>query len=405
MEAFYDILVEIVARVALLLLCLFLMTRLKGVKEILQKNQYSRVDYVIIALVFSLFTIIENLTGLNVDGSIVNIRIVTIMASGILFGPFVGITTGLVSGLHRFLIDINGITSIPCLMSSVIAGFVSGAINKKINKKYMWVVGIGCGILCESLTMLLILFMTNPYKIGMEIVSKIALPMILGQFSIGIIVILIQSIEKEREELFRLVQLKEMATKAELKALQSQINPHFLFNSLNAITSFIRIDPDKARELIINLSSYLRYNLESNDEFIDINKELKQVDDYVKIEKARFGNKLNIVYDIDNVEVTIPSLIIQPLVENSIVHGILKSKGKGTVKLSVKDKGDKVQIIVEDNGSGIDEKIINDIYEERNCIHKIGLRNVYSRIKLIYGEKLIIKRLEVGTKVEFYIRK
>ncbi len=90
-----------------------------------------------------------------------------------------------------------------------------------------------------------------------------------------------------------------------------------------------------ARDLIINLSSYLRFNLELNSEFIDIKKELKQVMDYIEIEKARFGNKLNVVYDIDDVNIDIPSLTIQPLVENAIVHGILKDKGRGTIKNTV----------------------------------------------------------------------
>jgi two-component system LytT family sensor kinase len=206
-------------------------------------------------------------------------------------------------------------------------------------------------------------------------------------------------------EVSRVEQLKTMANKAELKALQTQINPHFLFNALNAVASSIRINPDKARELIINLSSYLRFNLELNSEFIDIKKELKQVKDYIEIEKARFGNKLNVVYDIDDVDINIPSLTIQPLVENAIVHGILKDKSSGTIKISVKDKGEKVKISIIDSGIGISEDVIRNIYTDEVPGNKIGLYNVHLRIKLIYGTGLIIQRLEKGTKVEFYINK
>ncbi|WP_416101168.1 sensor histidine kinase [Clostridium carboxidivorans] len=194
-----------------------------------------------------------------------------------------------------------------------------------------------------------------------------------------------------------------MANKAELKALQTQINPHFLFNALNAVASSIRINPDKARELIINLSNYLRYNLELNDEFIDIKKELKQVNDYVEIEKARFGNKLNVIYDIDDIHVNIPSLIIQPLVENAIVHGILKDKGMGTVTISVKEKEEKIKISIVDSGVGIDNSIIEKVYNDNIPKNKIGLYNVHLRLKLIYGEGLKIKKLEKGTKIEFYV--
>lgn len=141
-------------------------------------------------------------------------------------------------------------------------------------------------------------------------------------------------------EVSRIEHLRQMADKAEMRALQSKINPHFLFNALNAISSSIRLNPDTARQLIINLSRYLRYNLELNDELIDIRKELHQIQDYIAIEQARFGAKLTVIYDIDDdVSVRIPSLLIQPLVENAIVHGIQPCKGKGVVVIAVKDQG------------------------------------------------------------------
>ena len=478
----YDILVQFMDRAMLLLMCLFIITRIQSFREIFLKENYEKKDYAIICIVFCIFAIFATYTGLNVEGSLVNVRTITIVSGGIIFGPFVGIVTGVVSGLHRYLIDINGVTSIPCLISSITAGMVSGYINKKVKINYRWIAGIAAGMLSETITMILILILSKPQSLGVDIVSKIAIPMILGQISVGFIVLLVQSMEDDKEkiaakqaklaldianktlpyfrninrdslnkicsiikediqadavaitdkknilayvgvgeeyynigheiitqvtketiqsgkiiirndnledksamlksaivipleeknevtgalkiyyrkaykityslqtlavglsqiistlmEVSKIEQVKEMANKAEIKALQTQINPHFLFNALNAITSSIRINPDKARELIINLSSYLRYNLELNDEFIDIKKELKQVKDYIEIEKARFGNKLNIIYDIDDVDVKIPSLSIQPLVENAIVHGILKDKGAGTVNISVKE--------------------------------------------------------------------
>ena len=546
----YDILFQIIDRATLLVICFFIITRLQSFREIFLKENYERKDYVIICIVFSVFAILSTYTGVNVEGSLVNVRTITIVSGGVIFGPIVGIVTGIVSGIHRYLIDINGITSIPCLISSITAGIVSGYINKKVNRKYRWIAGIGAGMLSEMITMILILKLSKPHSLGIDIVSKIAIPMILGQISVGFIVLLVQSVEDDKEkiaakqaklalnianktlpyfrvinkdslnkicniikediqadavaitdkkyilayvgvgeehynidneiiteatkeaiksgkiiirnhniedksemlksaivipleeknevigalkiyyrkehkityslqslavglsqiistlmELSKIEQIKEMANKSEIKALQTQINPHFLFNALNAITSCIRIDPDKARELTINLASYLRYNLELNDEFIDIKKELKQVKDYVEIEKARFGNKLNIIYDIDDVDVRIPSLLIQPLVENAIVHGILKDKGTGTVSISVKKHNEKVKITIIDNGIGISEDIIERVYSDTMLENKIGLYNVHLRLKLIYGEGLIIKRLEKGTKIEFYIKR
>jgi two-component system LytT family sensor kinase len=546
----YSILIQFIDRATLLVICLFIVTRLQSFRGIFLKENYERKDYTVICIVFSIIAILSTYTGLNVEGSLVNVRTITIVSGGIIFGPIVGIVTGVVSGIHRYLIDINGITSIPCLISSITAGMVSGYINRKVNRKYRWIAGIAAGILSETITMVLILILSKPHSLGIDIVSKIAIPMILGQISVGFIVLLVQSVEDDKEkiaakqaklaldianktlpyfrvinsdslnkicniikediqadavaitdkkyilaymgvgeehynigheiitettkeaiksdriiiknrsfedksgklksaiviplkeknevigalkiyyrkehkityslqtlavglsqiisrlmELSKLEQIKEMANKSEIKALQTQINPHFLFNALNAITSCIRINPDKARELTIKLASYLRYNLELNDEFIDIKKELQQVKDYVEIEKARFGNKLNVIYDIDDVDVKIPSLLIQPLVENAIVHGILKDKGEGTVNISVKKQNERVKVTIADSGIGISEDIIERVYNDTMHENKIGLYNVHLRLKLIYGEGLIIKRLEKGTKIEFYIKR
>ena len=205
-------------------------------------------------------------------------------------------------------------------------------------------------------------------------------------------------------EISKIEKIKEAKNKAEIKALQTQINPHFLFNALNTITSFIRINPDKARSLIINLSTYMRYNLEVSSNLIDINKELEQVKAYVEIEQARFGDKLKVIYDIDeDIEIKIPSLIIQPLVENAIIHGIRENGGSGTVKIFIKKKNDKTKICVENDGISIDDNIIEKVYNDNMPENKIGLYNVHLRLKLIYDKGLTINKLNPGTKIEFYI--
>lgn len=550
MDYIINILLQFINRAVLLLACLFTITRLQSFRNIFQRDTYRKKDYLIVCTVFSVFAILSTYTGLNVEGSLVNVRTITIVSGGIIFGPVVGIVTGLISGVHRYLIDIGGITSIPCLISSICAGVISGYINRKVKRNYKWIAGIIAGMFSESITMILILLLSKPHSLGYDIVSKIAVPMIIGQICVGFIILLVQSIENDKEkisakqaklaldianktlpyfrninsdslnkictiikedihadavsitdtknilayigvgkeyydigheiittevkeaissgkiviknnglkektsllksaiiiplkeknevigalkiyyrasnnitytietlavglsqiistlmEVSKVEEMKEMANKAELKALQTQINPHFLFNALNAIASSIRINPNTARDLIINLSSYLRFNLELNSEFIDVKKELKQVKDYIEIEKARFGDKLNVIYEIDDVDIKIPSLTIQPLVENAIVHGILKDNKNGTVKISLKDEGEKVKISIIDSGIGISKEIIDNIYNDNVQEKKIGLYNVHSRIKLIYGEGLNIKRLDKGTMIEFYIKK
>ena len=205
-------------------------------------------------------------------------------------------------------------------------------------------------------------------------------------------------------EISKIEKIENERKKSEIKALQRQINPHFLFNALNTITSFIRINPDKARKLIINLSTYMRYNLEVNDNLIDINKELEQVKAYVEIEKARFGDKLTVLYDIDeNIEAKIPSLTIQPLVENAIIHGIRKNGGCGTVVIGVKKEDGYTRVWVENDVLALDLDVKKYVYSGEKQDNKIENINVHLRLKLIYGQGLNIYRLDPGTKMEFYI--
>ena len=204
-------------------------------------------------------------------------------------------------------------------------------------------------------------------------------------------------------EISKVENLISLLKYSELKALQSQINPHFLFNVLNTMTSLIRTNPEKAREVTIDLSNYLRYNLDNNLKSVELIKELNQIDTYIKIEKARFGDKLNIIYDVDEslYNFQIPSLIIQPLVENSIKHGILKKRDKGFVKIIVKRVDKDIEVAIEDDGVGIEQAVIDNL--DKKIEENIGLKNVHQRLKLLYGEGLNITKLEQGTRIKFKI--
>ena len=204
-------------------------------------------------------------------------------------------------------------------------------------------------------------------------------------------------------EISKVENLISLLKYSELKALQSQINPHFLFNVLNTMTSLIRTNPEKAREVTIDLSNYLRYNLDNNVKSVELIKELNQVNTYIKIEKVRFGDKLNILYDVDEslYNFQIPSLIIQPLVENSIKHGILKKRDNGCVKIIIKKIDKDIEITIEDDGVGIEQSIIDNL--DKQIKENIGLKNVHQRLKLLYGEGLNIKKLKQGTRIKFKI--
>ncbi len=546
----FDMLLAVFDRAALMLICLFFLIRIRLFRELLHKSAHTPKELLAVTAIFSMFALFSTWSGVPVEGSLVNVRIIAVMSGGILFGPWVGIITGVIAGLHRYLIDIGGITAIPCFITSIVAGVISGFISRRVPKAQHWRAGILGGMLCETLTMILVVVWAPTTALGLDIVSKIGVPMILGTVSIGFIVLLVRSVEGEKEasaarqaklaldianktlplfrhvnseslrqvcdiirrdinadavaitntekvqayvgvgehnyqdnsdalspttqqalrhgkiiiknndeahrtpeihsmlviplwekgvvtgtlkiyychahqitsslqemaiglsqiistqlEVSRAEQLREMANKAELRALQSKINPHFLFNALNAISSSIRLNPDTARQLIFNLSRYLRYNIELNDdEQIDIKKELYQIKDYIAIEQARFGDKLTVIYDIDDeVNCRVASLLIQPLVENAIVHGIQPCRGKGVVTISIAQSGSRVRIAVRDTGHGIDPHIIEQLDTNEMPVNKIGLVNVHHRVKLLYGEGLHIRRLEPGTEIAFYV--
>ncbi|MEC6814126.1 LytS/YhcK type 5TM receptor domain-containing protein [Photobacterium toruni] len=542
----FMMLLAVFERAALMLMTLFLLTRTQLFQSIVKKTHRRPVETAMISALFILFAVFSTYTGLYVDGSLVNVRIIAVLSGGIIFGPWIGIPAGIIAGIHRYLIDVDGPTSVACLITSIFAGLLATWIHCKCAKKNYAQLGILAGICCEILTMVLIVALSHNKEQAYNIVAHISFPMILGTLSIGLIIKLVQDLDEEQEliaaqqaklaleianktlpyfrintrhalqkvcsiirfytgadavaitntqdvrayvgrgeehfldahhkisqmtrqavesgeqiisnnlnvhnfhslliiplwengevsgtlkifycqpdhirmslremaiglsqiistqmEVSRIEQLKQMATKAEFSALQSKINPHFLFNALNAISTLIRIRPDDARQLIANLADFLRYNLERDVELIDIQDEIQQVRDYVAIEKARFGAKLEVVFDIDDVHSQIPCLLIQPLVENAILHGIQPSRVAGKVFISVKKKVDDVVVTITDTGVGIDQQTIDKLYQGKIESHHIGLNNVHQRLLLLYSDGLHICRLEQGTSMQFFIK-
>ena len=205
-------------------------------------------------------------------------------------------------------------------------------------------------------------------------------------------------------ELSQIDYQKELLIESEIKALQAQIQPHFLFNALNTIAVFCRTNPNKARELILDLSSYLRNSFKNQGEFIPLSKEIESVQSYLSIEQARFSERLNVVYDIEpNLNIHIPPLILQPLVENAIKHGLLSNIEGGTVKISAFREDDEAVIIVEDTGVGMSESQIYSLINNKYKNKGVGLTNVNNRLQCIYGRKLEIES-EIGKGTKITIR-
>ncbi|SFC90821.1 LytS/YhcK type 5TM receptor domain-containing protein [Butyrivibrio sp. YAB3001] len=192
-------------------------------------------------------------------------------------------------------------------------------------------------------------------------------------------------------EAYQVEYQKKMRERAEFRVLQSQINPHFLFNSLNTISCFCREKPDYARELLLALSVYFRHSLNSsNDYMIDIATEFQQVDAYLMLEKARFEERLQIVKDIEeDIHRQVPTLILQPIVENAIKHGAMKRE-IGKVVIGAHMDGDELVVRISDNGFGIPAPVLK-AFNDKTTKGKYGLLNVDGRLRSIYGEKYGLK--------------
>lgn len=202
-------------------------------------------------------------------------------------------------------------------------------------------------------------------------------------------------------EIVELEALARLKAEAELKSLQAQIHPHFIFNALNTIISLIRIDPNKARSLLINLATFLRFSLKKQRE-ISLREELSYVEAYLSIEEARYRDKLKVFYFIEpsvDLDIPIPPFTIQPLVENAIKHGLKPKLEGGEIFINIYNENDNIIISVEDNGVGM-------YYKQENESNGLGLYLVNERLKRFYGSQTTLhieSYPEVGTKVSFKI--
>ncbi len=186
----------------------------------------------------------------------------------------------------------------------------------------------------------------------------------------------------------RLQEQETLLLAAKIDALKSQINPHFLFNTLNSISSLIRSKPETARMLITKLSDLLRRLLRSHQHFVTLREELESIDEYLDIEVVRFGPSLNVRQDIapDTLDLLVPSMILQPLVENAIKHGLSRKVGPGTILIRSWSEGGRALISIEDDGMGFTLERLNQPMSSG-----IGIPNVRERLRMIYGAAYQLK--------------
>jgi signal transduction histidine kinase len=178
-------------------------------------------------------------------------------------------------------------------------------------------------------------------------------------------------------------ELTELAATAQLAALRAQINPHFLFNSLNSIAQLTRVDPEKAEACVERLAEIFRYLLHrAEQEFVPLAEELQMTRAYLDIERARFDERLRVETRVDpeSLRSLIPNLILQPLVENALKHGLARKLGVGTVSIDATMDGELLTLTVGDDGLGMPERVLHEVYDRG-----VGLRNLRERLERLYG--------------------
>ena len=552
----YEILINLFHQVGLVTILAFLMTNAPYFRKFFYKPVFSLSDNLVMIILFGLIGILGTYEGIPVKGALANYRVIGPFVGGLIGGPVVGLGAGLLSGFHRWSIDVGGFTAFACMISTILEGILAGLLSKKYYETdRKWLFALFGGILAEAMQMAVLLLLVKPFDEALNLVSIIAVPMIFANSAgIAIFAAIADIVVKQREEqtalnaqkvlkivsktlpflrrglsienagsvveiIFRnldvdavsmtdtssilahsglgrdhhrpgsgfqtsltenvintgnyniaynremigcknpdcplsssitvplkiekrtvgtlklyksrkakindidletslglasifssqlelsmLEKEKKAARDAEFKALQYQINPHFLFNAINTIVSYIRTAPEEGRRLLLKLGDVFRNSLSRNSDIVPVSAEIEHLESWLEIEKARFGDQLEIIFDVDNKEIEVPVLILQPLVENALKHGIGKKIDKGIVSISVKKQEDGFLFSVSDNGDGFDPDALN-AFEKRE-LKSIGLNNTDERLRNRYGEESRLKILcpsDGGSIVSFFI--
>lgn len=264
--------------------------------------------------------------------------------------------------------------------------------------------------------------------------ALIAQPLIVGDVGVGVLVVatttrpspgMLGAVAEVARYVSSQIELADLETsrarldRAEVLALRAQISPHFIYNALNTIASFVRTDPDRARELILDFADFTRYSFRAAGEYTVLADELRNIDRYLTLERARFGPSLEVKLHVapEVLNVVLPFLALQPLVENAVRHG-LAGQDRGTITITARDEGTDCVITVEDDGVGMDPELLRsgDIdaldpvpgaRSESDGAH-VGLTNVDHRLRAAFGNDygLVVETgIGAGTRVGMRVPK
>ncbi|KOV84973.1 histidine kinase [Nocardia sp. NRRL S-836] len=212
-------------------------------------------------------------------------------------------------------------------------------------------------------------------------------------------------------ELAELDRSRTRLVEAEVRALRAQISPHFIYNSLSAIASYVRTNPERARTLLLDFADFTRYSFRRHGDFTTLAEELRSIDQYLALERARFGERLKVTLQVapEVLPVTVPFLCLQPLVENAVRHGMEGKVEPGHIQIYANDSGAEAEITIEDDGIGMDpEKLRRTLAGQVDESAGIGLGNIDERLRRVYGDEygLVVETAcGLGTKITVRVPK
>lgn len=401
--------VYLLTNAGLLLVAATVLTELRPLRAILKQPDRSIPNQLLLGLVFGLLSIASTYTGLSFQGAIVNTRTISTLAAGLMCGPLTGVSAGVVSGLHRYFFDPGGFTSLACGLGTASFGMLGAVCHRWFSRLSARrpLALIGLTVAAELIQCFIILAVARPFAEAVALEKAILIPKIAVN-SLGLVVFsavmdrMNHSLLLEQLEAQRQVELRQQA---ELRALQSQINPHFLFNALNTISALCLTDPNRARETILVLANYFRQTLSINEPFVTLEQELNNVDNYLFLTEARFEDAIHVTRELpeDLKRLRLPPLILQPIVENAVRHGGVAVDDR-RVHIRIHQDSERAYIQVSDQGRGFPAEVLAKLQDPDDPAYS-GLFNVRKRLRSIYGDQcpFTIDSSPAGSTVAFSI--
>lgn len=548
-----NLLVYLLINISLLLFVATILTELRPLRLMLRRQTRRPSNQICLGIIFGLLSICATYIGLNFHGAIVNTRVISTVAAGLVGGPLSGILAGALSGIHRYFYDLNGFTTLSCSIGTFCFGVIGALFSRRFaTYRHRNLALVVITIFSELLQAVIILAMAKPFSAAVELEQAILLPKIVVN-SLGLVIFLTMLDRLNRElsieladqhslalliaeqcmpylregienrsglqqaleivrnvrpdfrvaftsqteylassglqpeasalpnavtraitekqlivippdvasapklfqdtfaevaaplysdetvigclfvlvpvgqhlvlesevriisgmaslfssmlELGQLHHQIKLRHQAEFRALQAQITPHFLFNSLNTISAMCLTNPDRARENILTLANYFRQTLLINEPFVTLEQELSNVNNYLTLTKARFEDAIHVTWDLPEElpYLQLPPLILQPIVENAVRHGGTTVDSRH-IHISINVYDNRTDICVSDKGHGFSPDVLKKLRDSNDPTYT-GLFNVRNRLRYIYGERcaFTVDSSDSGSLVSFSV--